>query len=235
MKRLWFKLLACLLLLLGAALSPALAASTVMPDVMAAEKARYSYMMTGTDGKLYNLYIIGDNEQFIGGGKAPWVHDRWDQLYLADRYSAYISENGGSAILQYNNLFGSRKNSRGGYANLSAPTWSGGVSLIKGVDGQPDILVTAEQMAFSFVDYRLFVIQNGELKQMKFLYKSGKTRLDFIGRHKLPYELDDATIAMPWFRQGHLAPGLKSGIFVTVFMPDYTNLVLIEAYTFEDE
>jgi hypothetical protein len=233
MKNLLFKLLACLLVILGAGMVPSFAESTVMPDVVAAEKARYSYMMTGTDGKLYNLYIIGDNEQFIGSSKAPWVHDRWDQLYLADRYIAYISENGGSAILQYNNLFGSRKDSRGEYANLSAPTYSGGVSLIKGVDGQPDILVTAEQLAASLVDYRLFVIKNGELKQMKFLYKSGKTRLEFIGDHKLPYELDDGTIAMPWFRRKTMEA--KGGVFITIFMPDYTNMVLIDAYTYEDE
>lgn len=83
------------------------------------------------------------------------------------------------------------------------------------------------------MDYRLFVIKNGELKQMKFLYKSGKTRLEFIGDHKLPYELDDGTIAMPWFRRKTMEA--KGGVFITIFMPDYTNMVLIDAYTYEDE
>ena len=235
MKNLLFKLLACLLVVLGAGMVPSFAESTVMPDVVAAEKARYSYMMTGTDGKLYNLYIIGDNEQFIGVGNSTWYRTKYDQVYAGYPYRAYISRiTGGVAEIQYNQLFGNLRNkAEGEPVNLSDPTYRGGVCLIKGVDGQPDMLMTAHQVGATFVDYRFFVIKNGELRPMKFLFKNGKTALAFDGHHVLPYELDDGTVAVPWFRRKTMEA--KGGVFVTVFMPDYTNLVLIEAYTYDDK
>lgn len=216
---------------------PTYAMQTVMSEEMAMEQSRLSYLMNGTDGKMYNVYIVGDNESFFGS-KAFWKKTDYDQVWKADGYWAYVCEaNDSVPMLQSANLFGKKSAGNFEYINRTEATYMGGIYVIRGIDGQPDMLVSARQMTGGgFVDYRFFVIKNGMLKQMKFLYDSNQTRMVKIGTHKRPYGLEDGTIAFPWFRQGHIDGDRKipGGNFMSVFMPDFTNLILIHGYTYKE-
>lgn len=61
------------------------AMQNVMSDSLAMEKCRISYVMKGTDGEKYNLYILGDNEQFYGS-RSAWQKTDYDLVYSADGY-----------------------------------------------------------------------------------------------------------------------------------------------------
>ena len=87
---------------------------------------------------------------------------------------------------------------------------------MENTNGNPDILVTSEQMSSSFVDYRFFIIKDGKLTAMKVKYSDG--------------EIGVTTIAIPRFRQRQFTPGEKYGNYTAVYMPDYTNCILISAY-----
>lgn len=205
----------------------------VMSDSLAMEKCRISYVMKGTDGKKYNLYILGDNEQFYGS-RSAWHKTDYDQVYSADGYWGYISAiNDTEALLQSTNLFGKKSNAYLEYMNMTDPTYMGGVYLITGESDQPDVLVTAEQMTGGgFISYRCFVIQNGSLTPMRFMGDDKRTHLSVIGTHKKPYGVEDGTIAFPWRRQKGF--NYNAGSFVSVYMPDFTNLILIHGYTYEE-
>lgn len=214
------------------------AAPSVITESAATEKSRISYLMNGTDGKMYHLHIIGENEKFYGS-KGAWKKTDYDQVYSAASYWAYISEmNGSNAILQNINLFGKKSPNYPEYINRTDPTYMGGIYVIKGLQGQPDILVSAVQSSASYIDYRFFVIQNGSLRPMRLMSDSSQeTRSVIMGTHKRPYEKEDGTLALPWFRRkGMAADGttIPGGNFVSVYMPDFTNLILISAYTYKE-
>ncbi len=204
----------------------------VVSDSSIAERAALSYLMYGTDGTAYNLYIVGDGEKFARSS-AAWKRTPDDRIYTAKSYDVYISGTGDS-IPKYQpvKLFGDTKGSPE-YMNLTDPTYTSGCYLIKGKNSQPDILVSALQMTGGgFVDYRFFIIKDGIFKQMQLMSDNQRTRLVTIGTHKRPYELDDGTVAIPWFRQAPKEYG--GGDYISVYMPDYTNLILIHGYTFRE-
>lgn len=213
-------------------------APATMADSVAMGKARVSFVMHDANGDIYNLYIIGENESFVGAGNSSWCATETDQVYEASWYDAYLTgPNSRIAVIQDVSLFGYSKNEQyKQYINLTAPSYRSGVYLIKGVNGQPDILATAMQMTASFVDYRFFAIKNGELTPMKLMFSNQRTGTRMVGIHKRAYGLDDGTIAIPWVRQGMkgMTGGLKSGRFISVFMPDFTNMILIFSYSIED-
>lgn len=214
------------------------AAPSVIGESEAIEKSRISYLMTGTDGKMYNLYIIGENEKFYGA-KNTWKKTDYDQVYSANSYWAYISEmNDSNAILQDVNLFGKRSSNHPEYINRTNPSYMGGIYVIKGVQGNPDILISACQPTYSFVTYRIFVIKDGALHAMRAVNDiSQETMTSLVGIHRKPYGLDDGTFAFPWFRRGTWRQdGTKvpGGNFTSVYMADFTNLLLIHAYTYKE-
>lgn len=204
-----------------------------MPDSLAMDRARISCIMHDDNGEIYTLYIIGEEEKFIGASPYPgWRKTEHDQVYKALEYNAYLTApNTNSTLIQHVNLFGGDAN-QPKRLNLTDPTYLGGVYLIPGIDGQPDILVTAVQRYANDVDYRFFAIKNGELRPMKLMYKNQTLSAKKIGTHEIAYGLDDGTIAIPGFRRG--IPGkVRSGNFVSVFMPDFTNMILIYSYTID--
>lgn len=205
----------------------------VLTESVAAQKSRISFLMNGTDGKMYNVFIIGENEHFVTG--YAWKSTPNDQLYKADSYHAYISEASDSVSnFQYINLFGNNKGYPE-YINRSNPTYTGGVFVIKGEQGQPDILASAlQRTGGGFVDYRFFAIKNGTLRPMKVLYKDQTTTYVLVGTHQKAYALEDGTIASPYFIQNN-GRNNRWGNYTAVYMPDFTNLVLIHAYTNKDE
>ena len=238
MKKLLFGLALMVVALCTVNISESYAAPSVMTESAAAEKSRVSYIMNGTDGKMYNLYIVGENERFYGS-KAHWKNTDYDQIYSATSYGAYISEmNDSNVILQNVNLFGKKSSNYPEYINRTNPAYTGGIYVIKGVQGQPDLLVSARQTSASYVDYRFFAIKSGILRPMKLMSDTDKETSTFIiGIHRMPYEKEDGTVAVPWFRRKNFAKDgtiIPSGNFVSVFMPDFTNLILIHAYSYKE-
>ena len=102
------------------------AAQAVMPDTMAMEMARKSFVMHDENGKIYSVYIIGDNEMFVGAKHFTWLYGRdTDQVYKAYPYNAYLSAPGKkSAEIQYVQLFGKKMDvTRPDFINVTAPTY----------------------------------------------------------------------------------------------------------------
>ena len=239
MKKVLFGLALMAAALCTANTSESYAAASVITESAAMEKSRVSYLMNGTDGKMYNLYIVGENEKFCGGKMPGWKRTDYDQVYSATSYWAYISEmNDSNAILQNVNLFGKKSSNYPEYINRTDPTYMGGVYIIKGVQGQPDILVTACQTSASFVTYRVFAIKNGVLYPMKVINDTNQeTMTNLVGIHRKPYGMDDGTYAFPWFRRGMWKQDgtkIPGGNFTSVYMADFTNLMLIHAYTYKE-
>lgn len=222
-----------LLVFLG--ISQIFAALYSLPDINAAQQSRLSFLMHGTDGVAYNVYIIGDGESYAGRS-APWSYNAGDLIYKAKAYYAYISKvNEDSAVMQSVELFGANTTGHYEYINPIKPSHTGGIYLIKGVNNQPDILVSAMQMTGGgFVDYRYFAVKDGHLQQMKLMSSEQSTRLVSMGRiNSMPYAVADGTIAVPWFRQRQ--GGITDfGNFTSVYMPDYQNLILIFAYSYKE-
>lgn len=218
-------------------LSGNLAYATYMqlPDTVAIGVARLSYVMHDAKGEIYNLYIIGDNERFVGARNTTWRNTENDQIYEAAPYHVYVTgPNSDTAIVQDVDIFGDRdKANSTERLNLTNPTYQSGIYLIKGVNGQPDILVSATQMSASFVDYRFFAIKNGKLRAMKLMFGDQRTSTKMSGIHTPAYGLDDGTIAIPWF-QSRIPGQVKAGRFISVFMPDFTNMILIYSYRIND-
>jgi hypothetical protein len=234
----WRKTIRIMLLAAAGCLAGSLAyaAPASLPDADAMQKARVSYAMTGTDGSTSNVYIIGENESFTGAGNTTWRTGEWDQIYSASRYNAYVSPiNSDYAVLQDASLFTSLYGSSPGTYrfNLTDPSYSGGAFLIEGVNGQPDILVTAKQESAGGVSYRFFVIRNGKLTPMKIMFENRQTAYNMTGTHHRPYGLADGTVAVPWFKQRTM-DSPSHGSFITVFMPDFTNAILTSAYVVKE-
>lgn len=229
-----------ILMVLVMNMMPTYAMQTVMSEEMAIQKSRVSYLMNGTDGKMYNVYIVGDNESY-DREFSTWKKTPDDRVYKATTYGAYVCDSDDTvSMLQSVQLFGEHKTAGGYvYMNLTNPSYVGGIYLIKGVNGEPDILVSAAQLYGSgAVDYRCFVIKNGSLKQLKFMDENQSFHFDVVGTHQKPYTLDDGTIAFPWFRRTSLTSDgrkIQGGSFTSVFMPDFTNLILIHGYTYKRE
>lgn len=211
------------------------AAAYSLTDIDAAKQSRLSFLMHSTDGNAYNVYIIGDGESYAGRS-APWSYSSNDMIYKAKAYYVYISSVKEDIVeMQGIELFGDNPTGHAEYINIIRPSYTGGVYLIKGVNGQPDILVSAKQMTGGgFVDYRYFAIKEGRLQQMKLMSSDQSTRLVSKGRiNSMPYAVADGTIAVLWFRQRQ--GGIKDfGNFTSVYMPDYQNLILIFAYSYKE-
>lgn len=235
MKGIVIRFMFSIALLIGIAIQSIAAYSYTMTSDFAAEKSRVSFIMRSVEGSSYNVYIVGEGEKYAGA-TAPWARSsRGDLIYKAKSYMPYISDLNDIIASQQNlKLFGDKINDE--YINVTGPTYTGGVYVIKGNNGQPDILVSAVQTTGGgFVDYRFFTIKNGELKQMKLLYSNQNTRLVFMGYvGNGPQSLSDGTIALPWFKQ-KIRGAIDSGTYTSVFMPDYNNLILIWAYTVKGE
>ncbi|MDK8254135.1 MAG: hypothetical protein QP733_06815 [Dialister micraerophilus] len=95
---------------------------------------------------------------------------------------------------------------------------------MKNTNGNPDILVTFEH-------YRFFIVKDGKPTAMKVKYNDGEIGVTTIGRPTKPYIMQDGTIAIPRFRQRQFTPGEKYGDYTAVYMLDYTNCILISAYS----
>ena len=232
MKGIIIRLMFCFDFLMTAGGSYIEAYSYSLTDDFAAEKSRVSFIMRSVEGTSYNVYIVGDGDKYAGKS-APFVWGSTnDLIYKATAYTPYISElNDVIALQQDIKLFGDNSRNEE-YINVTNPTRTGGVYVIKGINGQPDILVAAIQTTGGgFVDYRFFAIKNGELRQMKLLFSNQNTRLvsmGYVGNG--PHALSDGTIALPWFKQ-KMGGAKDFGQFTSVYMPDYNNLILIWAYT----
>lgn len=232
MKGIVIRLVFCFALLLVSGVPYMAAYSYSLTDDFASQHSRLSFIMHSVEGTSYNVYIVGDGDSYAGTS-APFVWGSTnDLIYKAKVYTPYISELGNSIALQQSiKLFGdNRVNDE--YINITNPTRTGGVYVIKGINGQPDILVAAIQTTGGgFVDYRFFAIKNGELRQMKLLFSNQNTRLvsmGYVGNG--PHALSDGTIALPWFKQ-KMGGAKDFGQFTSVYMPDYNNMILIWAYT----
>lgn len=202
----------------------------VLSDRDAESLSRKSFNMRGTEGIYYNLYIIGENERG-NTFQNYWKGGRFDTAYSCCHYTAYISEStNSSAFEQSENLFEQGRFGRARSSEETINLTDGNVYLMENTNGNPDILVTSEQMSSSFVDYRFFIIKEGKLTAMKVKYSDGEIGVTTIGRPTRPYIMQDGTIAIPKFRQRQFTPGEKYGNYTAVYMPDYTNCILISAY-----
>lgn len=134
-----------------------------------------------------------------------------------------------SAFEQFENLFDQNRFGRVRNYEETINLTDGNVYLMENTNGNPDILVTSEQMSSSFVDYRFFIIKDRKLTAMKVNYDDGEISVTTIGRPTKSYIMQDGTSAIPKFRQRQFTPGERYGDYTAVYMPDYTNGIRISA------
>ena len=169
------------------------------------------------------MYIIGEDEKLL----SDWIWASNDRIWTGN-YFAYVGQKNSSAFtLQNVALFDSRDkdNQR---INVTRSNHDG-FHRVKGVRGLPDMLVSKIQVTGGgYFDMKVFVVKNGRLQLVKFLGDDKKTLSDVFNTVGTPMTyLDNGTLSVPW----HTNAAPDAGSYVTVYMLDVENLILIPAYT----
>ncbi|MBR2518945.1 MAG: hypothetical protein IKE46_04055 [Selenomonadaceae bacterium] len=189
----------------------------------AKSRARQSFNLCSVEGAWYEVYIVGEKEKI-------WVDWQWarnDEVFTAN-YHAYLGKDYSSSLaLQNVELFGryGKDNQR---INMTSPNRDG-FSVVRGVNGLPDLLVSKIQVTGGGgFEMKIFAVKNGQLRVVKSFVKDKKTLNEsFITISTPTTYLDNGTISIPWHTNA--MPG--AGSYVTVYMFDVQNLILIPAYT----
>ncbi len=214
----FFKTFAAVLLSCSFLLPAALAAApSYLSQRQAAERARETFLMKGTDGGSYRIYVVGENEEFLGG-KYFWTKNEQEQNYKGN-YSLYMARMGSKemALRQPVELHHNRPI----IVNPVDPSRNG-FYVAKGIRRQPDILVlTQRESGGGGFGAETYFIRNGQLQQLWYLRPNGQIgKKVFIGFKKLHYQ-NDGTFAVPtWTNR---KPG---GHFIIVYRLNVSRMLL---------
>ena len=202
----------------------------IFSSIASAEEydARLRLLANSVDDVLYEIYIIGSNEQLLD---SDWIwreHDKYNEIYKGDYY-AFITPATESNLKKQNvHLFGDLGGATSeGRINVLNNTRDG-VYVVQGKAGQPDLIVSKiQQSGGGQFESRIFVIKDGSLQLLKLMDKDRRfTENTYTGFKNINY-LDDGTIAIHWWTND----AMTAGKYTTVYMLDIKNLVLIGAYT----
>ena len=199
------------------------AATQTLDRTTADSRVRQSFELTSVEGDSYSVRIIGENEKLLH----DWHWAKGDDIWTGD-YFAYIARRESQNFeLQNVEVFAQNyKNEYTQRINLTQPCRDG-VYLVTGLNNMPDLLVSKIQFTSGAFDTKIFAIKNGRLQQLKFL-KDDKTFQNGRDSSVKPVTyLNDGTISVPWY--SNVAP--VAGSYVTIYMLDVDNLILIPAYT----
>lgn len=199
----------------------------------AMQKARVSLAMKSVEGTLYDLYLISDDEQYLGGHYF-WAKDPYESNYQG-HYTAYLAPSGNNVPAQQQAVDFSTQRRNGTRSTLVISGSGGnrnGFYVAPGKAGMPDILILTQRMTGggSFLT-TAYLIKEGSLQPLRYMNKNRYiTKGHSAGFKKLHY-LDDGTFAVPWWSNAR--PG--GGRFITVYMLDVKDRLLVEAYRMNDE
>ena len=186
--------------------------------------ARQSFELRSVEGNYFDVYIVGDNEKILD----DWLWANGDTIYAGD-YSAYLgAENSSSLARQSVELFADNYGDKHPQRINVTRDNRDGCCVVRGVNGLPDLLVSKIQITGGgYFAVKIFVVKNGQLQAVKFQNDDGKLQDDRDTIFKPITYLDDGTISLPW----HTNVVPQAGSYVTVYMFDADNLILIPAYT----
>ena len=202
------------------------ATPTTLDSYDAQSLARKSFNLRSVEGAWYEVCIVGEYEKTL----SDWIWARNDKIFTGNYYAYLGKKNSSTFTLQNVELFGSYGRIGDVYhrINMTRPNRDG-FSVIKGVRGLPDMLVSKIQVTGGgYFEMKIFVVKNGRLQLVKFLDKDKKNfRNTFNTTSNSTTYLDNGTISVPW----HTNAAPYWGSYITVYMLDVENLILIPAYT----
>ena len=187
-------------------------------------QARQSFTLRCVEGNYFDVRIVGDGETIL----SDWFWAHGDTIYAAD-YSVYLGDENSSTLTRqdvelFANNYGGEHPQR---INVTRPNRDG-FYVVRGVNGLPDLLVSQIQITGGgYFDMKIFVVKNGRLQELKFQNREGKLQNHRDTITTPTTYLDDGTISVPW----HTNAVPDVGRYVTVYMFDADNLILIPAYT----
>lgn len=199
----------------------------------AMQKARVSLAMKSVEGTLYDVYLVSDDEQYLGG-KYFWAKDPYESNYQG-HYSAYLTPSGQSGTAEKQAVDFSTQRRNGTRSTLVISGYGGnrnGFYVAQGKGGLPDILVLTQRMTGGgrFLT-TAYVIKEGSLQPLRYMNQDRHIKKGHSAGFKKLHYLDDGTFAVPWWSNAR--PG--GGRFITVYMLDVKDLLLVEAYRMADE
>ena len=194
-----------------------------MEKTTAKSHARQSFNLRSVEGAWYEVYIVGEREKLL----VDWLWAPNDEIFTAD-YHVYLGSDNQSKLSLQNVEFFGRYDKDNQRINMTRPNRDG-FHRVEGVNGMPDLLISKIQVTGGgYFDMKVFAVKNGRLHLVKFLNKDNQTLYENFNTTSVPTTyLDNGTLYVPWHTNA--MPG--AGAYVTVYMLDIDNLILIPAYT----
>ena len=201
------------------------AAPQSLDRATANSRARQLFEINSAEGVWHSVYIVGEDEKLL----TDWTWAPGDRIWTGN-YFAYVGQKNSSTFaLQNVELFAkARYDEHSQRINVTRSNRDGFIR-VKGVRGLPDLLVSKIQVTGGgYFDMKVFVVKDGRLQLVKFLGEDKKTLSDTFNTVGTPMTyLDNGTLSVPW----HTNAAPDAGSYVTVYMLDVENLILIPAYT----
>ena len=200
------------------------AAPSTIDRSTADSTARQSFELRSVEGNYFDVYIVGENENILD----DWLWANGDTIYAGD-YSAYLgTENSATLARQNVELFADNYGDKHPQRINVTRDNRDGCYVVRGVNGLPDLLVCKIQITGGgYFAVKIFVVKDGRLQAVKFQNDKGTLQDDRDTTPKSITYLDDGTISLPW----HTNVAEVAGSYVTIYMFDADNLILIPAYT----
>ena len=211
----------------------------MIPETMDTQTAERRSMETllinSTNGTRYELFLISDNARYISDDplyKKVYGRDALKDDYIQEGdFYVYIARLGGETAFLQKNI--------GPFSTLdTAGRSKNGCYVIPGQNGMPDILerATSRIMCGSDTSYaaQFYVIKDNRLQGIQFMRQDRRIESSsklwgwIYGDDAVKY-LDDGTFYIQWYE--NVWP--RVGSYKAVYMFDYQNLIMIEAYTYK--
>ena len=186
-------------------------------------RARKVFELNSVEGIWHSVYIIGENEKILN----DWIWAPNDKVWTGN-YFAYVGQGLSSTFTLQNIELFDRYGKNNQRINMTRPNRDG-FYIVKGVCGLPDLFISKIQITGGgYFNMKVFVIKDGRFQLVRFLDNDKKTLREAFSTIGSPTTyLDNGTLSVPW----HTNVTPDAGSYVTVYMLDVENLILIPAYT----
>ncbi|MCF2601929.1 hypothetical protein I6E26_10335 [Anaerovibrio lipolyticus] len=198
-----------------------------MTKLQALNAARMHFALKSVEGIVYNVYIISDDEEYIGN-KYFWAESQFEENWQG-HYHIYIApQNKPDEIVRQDvALEKNRPYHRSTMIlNITSPTLNG-FYIIKGKQDWPDFLFFKQRACgSSSFSSSTFAIKHGKVQEIEYQNVDGEIFTPNNGR-KSPYYTAEGDIAFPWWTNA-----LETrGSYITVYRFDKTKMLLQALYT----
>lgn len=188
----------------------------------ATAQARQVLSLHSLENQAYTVYVISDDEKFIGSDYI-WA-DRTDEDNWRGHYYLYLQAAASPTAVQQDIYE---------YPVVINPKepLKNGFYVVPGRQNLPDLLIHTEHLGgrASF-DTTAYVIKNGKLQQLRYINQNNRLMYTHHARKQALHYVTDGTFAVPDYYGDHM--GIET--FTKVYMLDVKNLIFLYAYTINE-